>query len=261
MNIFYKMAIKMLPSVLKSTVLTRSAKTLIINKVIKILIKAGKKNILMYSIDLLKKATSQIATFDFDKIMEVLKKIEKIINDTKSNDEESDHLEYAENIMDENLINEDVSFDEIDLHNDIKFIFLSGKNVFLKNHNSFGIKDIKKIELMEDSLENLKEIVKLTDAYIVITTSVRKYKGGKNLLDTMLRKYDLKNNFFAYTTETLGKRKDKISRIIKQSEFNIDKLVILDRREDLGENLNKFLITCKNGIDEQTKQKILDALS
>lgn len=260
MNIIYKIAIKTLPSVFTSSIIPKSVKNKILIKLVKILIKALEKNILMYAMDLIKKAVSKMTSFDLDTIMQLLNKIENIVNEIKVNEEESDPLEYHELILDEDLIDIDFLLDEGDVHKDIKFIFLSGKKVFLENHNSFGVRDVKKIELMEESLKNLKEIVKLTDAYIVITTSVRKYKGGKELIDTMLRKYGLKNNFFAYTTESIGKRKDKISRIIKQVEFNIDKLVILDQRKDLGENLNKYLITCKNGIDEQTKLKMLDAL-
>lgn len=166
--------------------------------------------------------------------------------------------------MEENINEEVISQDiESNLNTDdsIKIIFLSGDGVIFENKNNKLSRNLDNIIFNEDAIRNLKENVDKTGAFIIITTSVRNYPGGKALLDLKMENAGLKEHLIGYTPMRFGvSRPDKIAEKLNNSKYIINRFVIIDRRKDMGDKLNEWLIPCRNGIDNLAKEKVLTML-
>ncbi|TJX13001.1 hypothetical protein E9840_11265 [Tissierella creatinini] len=162
-------------------------------------------------------------------------------------------VDYDENINFEDYLDEKSNGDF-----KFKIIFLSGEGVIFKSKAG----NIDRLTFIEPSFVALKKIIEETGASIIITSSVRKSKGGKMLLEMKFKEYGIDKSLIGYTVETVGKRrKDKIKEKIKDFNDAIDNYVIFDRRTDLGKTLSTALIPCSNGIDRTRMQKSIEILN
>lgn len=109
----------------------------------------------------------------------------------------------------------------------------------------------------EKCMENLKYLINKTGAYIVITSSWRKYEDHMIALKEKLIEYDLLDRVIG-KTNVLGNREEEINEFLNNIKDKIS-FIILDDNNQIGE-LTKYLVKTNpyTGLTKQdTKNAIL----
>lgn len=111
-------------------------------------------------------------------------------------------------------------------------------------------------------VKNLLEIITITGAKIVISSSWRE-EMTLNQLKLLFEKNGLGDNLIVITPiygdhEIRG---SEIKAFLDSSDLKIDKFVIIDDEEEMGE-LSPYLVETnfKSGIDERVKKQVLEKL-
>lgn len=113
-------------------------------------------------------------------------------------------------------------------------------------------------------VENLKEIMARTGAYIVVSSTWR--KAGFTRLKQMLEANGIKEGLVGQTPiSNYSTRGEEILQYIEESKLDpsrtVDKFVILDDHDDMGE-LRPFLVQTDwfSGLDDEAKNKAIHML-
>ena len=91
-----------------------------------------------------------------------------------------------------------------------------------------------------DCMNNLKILVESTNAYLVITSTWRKFDIGKKILLFELKKYDLDKKVIGYTNILNTKRGEEIKDFLSKLSCDVN-YIILDDDSDF-DDLHKYLI-------------------
>ena len=124
------------------------------------------------------------------------------------------------------------------------------------------------------AMENLKEIIDKTDAYIVISSTWRYgcgEEGDEYWLNLMknLGKYNLDNRVIGVTPFDHGgsvwlTREEEIMMWLKEnSDKNVEKFVIIDDSRCIDGALGKYVVRCHQyyGITKCIREKVIDILT
>lgn len=109
----------------------------------------------------------------------------------------------------------------------------------------------------EVCLNNLKELVKKTDAYIVITSTWRMSDVGKNVLLQELKKYNLDDRVIGYTDILHSPRGEEVKSFLSKLNKNINYVILDDDRDFDG--LEEYLIKTDNRVG-LAKENVKDAI-
>lgn len=110
----------------------------------------------------------------------------------------------------------------------------------------------------EECLKNLKLIVTETNAKIVITSTWRRHEEGKNILLSVLNKYDLEKDIIGYTPFLNKSRGEEILQFLSTLEFKPN-FIILDDDSDMGILLPYLVKTnIRTGL---TYEKTIEAIN
>ncbi len=106
----------------------------------------------------------------------------------------------------------------------------------------------------ENCFENLKILVEETNSKIVITSTWRKYQEKIKLLNSILDKYNLKQEVIGYIPILNQKREYEIKEYIKSN--NVENFVIIDDIKDMND-LNEYLVitTYKTGLTKENVEQ------
>jgi len=86
----------------------------------------------------------------------------------------------------------------------------------------------------EECLNNLKRLVLETNAYLVITSTWRKFENGKDILLRKLKDYDLDKRVIGYTDVLNKSRGDEIKEYLKTLDNSINFIILDDDTDFLG---------------------------
>lgn len=112
----------------------------------------------------------------------------------------------------------------------------------------------------EKCLENLKILIKETNAKIVITSTWRKYENDIKVLLNVLREHDLDKNVIGYTTVLNTKREEEIKEYLNNLDESVN-FVIIDDIRDMGELNDKLVITSpQTGFTEENLNRAIKIL-
>lgn len=109
-------------------------------------------------------------------------------------------------------------------------------------------------------LLNLLYLVNITDSYIVITSTWRKDKIGRNILLNELAKYDLDKRVIGYTDILYKRRGEEVKDFLLKNS-NITNFIIIDDDSDF-EGLEDYLIKTnyQNGLTNDDVGKAIKKL-
>ena len=112
----------------------------------------------------------------------------------------------------------------------------------------------------EKCLENLKILVKETDAKIVITSTLRKYERNMKVFLNKLKEYDLEKDVIGYTPILNRKREEEIIEYLNKLDIKVNFIIIDDIRD--MESLNDRLVVTspKTGFTEENMKNAIKIL-
>ena len=109
----------------------------------------------------------------------------------------------------------------------------------------------------EKCLSILKEIVLLTDSYIVITSSWRKDEEGRDTILNKLREYDLDNRLLGYTPILGTNRGKEIKAYLNSINMPVE-YIIIDDDSDMDELIDYLIKTnIRNGLTNKEKDEAI----
>lgn len=110
-------------------------------------------------------------------------------------------------------------------------------------------------------MNNLKELVEKTNAFLVITSTWRKDELGKNILLYELKKYGIDNRVIGYTSVMRQSRGEEIKEYLKKLNEEVN-FIILDDDGDF-DDLEKHLINTdyEVGLTEEKKDIAIKKLT
>ena len=114
-----------------------------------------------------------------------------------------------------------------------------------------------------DCLNNLEELIKETNSNLVITSTWRKSKEGKEKLLNKLQEYDLDKLIIGYTPVLNSSKEDEIQEYIINHNFDsTTNFVILDDCHDMGE-LSPNLVSTNSqvGLTKKDVEKAINILN
>lgn len=112
----------------------------------------------------------------------------------------------------------------------------------------------------EKCLENLKILVKETDAKIVITSTLRKYERNMKVFLNKLKEYDLEKDVIGYTPILNRKREEEIIEYLNKLDIKVNFIIIDDIRD--MESLNDRLVvtSTKTGFTKENMKTAIKIL-
>ena len=113
----------------------------------------------------------------------------------------------------------------------------------------------------ERCMQVLKEIVELTDSYIVITSTWRKFAEGRKKLVEAFKEYDLDYRIIGYTPVLNKLRSEEIKAFLSSLTIPVT-YVIIDDDSDMEELMDHLVKTdIKVGLTEEQKETIIKKIT
>lgn len=146
----------------------------------------------------------------------------------------------------------------------MKVIFLDLDGVMITGSYQKRSTEFEGYYFTPSSVENLKQILERTGAYIVVSSTYR--MAGFEYLRKMFNANGLTDGLIGQTPVIdYGIRGDEIRQYIEESRLDpqnaVEQFVILDDHDDMGE-LMPYLVQTKwvSGLDEEAREKAIQML-
>lgn len=112
----------------------------------------------------------------------------------------------------------------------------------------------------DNCLRNLKTLVEETKAYLVITSTWKNDKLGRDILLSELKKYGLNNKVIGYTEVLHEKKEEEIKSFLELLDESIN-YIIIDDDSDFDDLVDHLIKTnFEVGLTEEKKEKCIAKL-